>query len=66
MSSAKRVVLKSPVREFRTPGSVRGQLGNWLSYLDHVPHKSLKFSSCHLHAGCHLANKQVSARFVPK
>ena len=34
MPSAKRAVLKSPVREFRTPGSVRGQLGNWLFYLD--------------------------------
>ncbi len=38
----KRVSLKSPVRENhalseaegRTPGSVRGQLGNWLSYRD--------------------------------
>jgi len=26
--------LKSPVREIRTQGSVRGQLGNWLFYLD--------------------------------
>jgi hypothetical protein len=26
--------LKSPVRENRTPGSVRGQSGNWLSYRD--------------------------------
>jgi hypothetical protein len=31
---AKRTTLKSPVREFRTPGFVRGQLGNWLFYLD--------------------------------
>jgi len=30
----KRAVLKSPVREIRTQGSVRGQLGNWLFYLD--------------------------------
>jgi hypothetical protein len=36
MPSAKRAVLKSPVREFRTPGSVRGQLGNWLFYLDYT------------------------------
>jgi hypothetical protein len=34
MPCAKRAILKSPVREFRTPGSVRGQLGNWLFYLD--------------------------------
>jgi len=31
----KRAVLKSPVREIRTQGSVRGQLGNWLFYLDY-------------------------------
>jgi len=30
----KRGYLKSPVRENRTPGSVGGQLGNWLSYPD--------------------------------
>ncbi len=30
----KRVYLKSPVRENRTPGSVGGQPGNWLSYPD--------------------------------
>ena len=29
-----RVFLKSPVRENRTPGSVRGRLGNWPSYRD--------------------------------
>ena len=29
-----RVLLKSPVRENRTPGSVRGPLGNWRSYRD--------------------------------
>jgi hypothetical protein len=29
-----RVCLKSPVRENRTPGSVRGQAGNRLSYRD--------------------------------
>jgi hypothetical protein len=39
MPSAKRAVLKSPVREFRTPGSVRGQLGNWLFYLDFLTFK---------------------------
>jgi len=27
-------LLKSPVRENRTPGSVRGPLGNWRSYRD--------------------------------
>jgi hypothetical protein len=30
----KREPLKSPVRETRTPGSVRGPLGNWRSYRD--------------------------------
>jgi RimJ/RimL family protein N-acetyltransferase len=30
----KRVLLKSPVRENRTPGSVRGLSGNWQSYRD--------------------------------
>ncbi|MBI5601733.1 MAG: hypothetical protein HY879_00095 [Deltaproteobacteria bacterium] len=30
----KRIILRNPVREFCTPGSVRGQSGNWLSYLD--------------------------------
>jgi RNA-directed DNA polymerase len=30
----KRVLLKSPVRENRTPGSVRGPLGNWRPYRD--------------------------------
>jgi len=30
----KRVFLKSPVRENRTPGSVRGLLGDWQSYRD--------------------------------
>ena len=30
----KRVSLKSPVLEYGTPGSVRGQPGNWLSYRD--------------------------------
>jgi hypothetical protein len=29
-----RVYLKSPVRENRTPGSVRGRSGNWPSYRD--------------------------------
>jgi len=30
----KREPLRSPVREYRTPGSVRGSLGNWRSYRD--------------------------------
>jgi len=30
----KRALLKSPVREIRTPGSVRGLLGNWQFYRD--------------------------------
>src|ERR1039457_120564 len=30
----KRTVLKSPVRENCTPGSVRGRSGNWPTYLD--------------------------------
>lgn len=33
----KRVFTKSPVRENRTPGSVRGLSGNWQSYRDQVP-----------------------------
>ena len=32
----KRVGLKSPVRENRTPESVRGPLGNWRSYRDGI------------------------------
>ena len=32
----KRVFTKSPVRENRTPGSVRGLLGNWQSYRDQL------------------------------
>src|ERR1035438_9139365 len=32
----KRTVLKSPVRENCTPGSVRGRSGNWPTYLDAV------------------------------
>jgi len=32
MALRKRVLLKSPVRKIRTPGSVRGLLGNWQSY----------------------------------
>ena len=35
----KRVYLKSPVRENRTPGSVGGQPGNRLSYPDERPSK---------------------------
>jgi len=34
MTGATRVTWKSLVREFRTPGSVRGRLGNWPFYLD--------------------------------
>jgi hypothetical protein len=34
MAEATRSGLKSRVRENRTPGSVRGQSGNWLSYRD--------------------------------
>ncbi len=30
----KRVLLKSPLRENRTAGSVRGASGNWRSYRD--------------------------------
>jgi len=30
----KRVLLKSPVRENRMPGSVRGRLGDWPSHCD--------------------------------
>jgi len=33
----KRVFLKSPVRENRTPGSVRGLSGDWQSYRDARP-----------------------------
>jgi len=33
-ASAKRVCPRSPVREYRTPGSVRGHPGNRVSYLD--------------------------------
>jgi hypothetical protein len=33
----KRVSLKSLVRENRSPGSVRGRLGNWPSYRDAAP-----------------------------
>src|SRR5690349_23285166 len=32
----KRVFTKSPVRENRTPGSVRGLSGNWQSYRDQL------------------------------
>jgi len=35
-ASAKRATLKSPVRENRTPGSVRGAPGNRRPYLDTV------------------------------
>ena len=33
----RRVFTKSPVRENRTPGSVRGLSGNWQSYRDQLP-----------------------------
>ena len=33
---------KSPVRECRTPGSVRGVLGNWHPYRDHEFHRGGK------------------------
>ena len=33
----KRVFTKSPVRENRTPGSVRGLSGNWQSYRNQLP-----------------------------
>jgi len=36
-------LLKSPVRENRTPGSVRGRSGNWPSYRDgHYPSRCIK------------------------
>jgi hypothetical protein len=35
-SLAARVFTKSPVRENRTPGSVRGLPGNWQSYRDQL------------------------------
>jgi len=38
------VQVKSPVREFRTPGSVRGLSGNWQFYRD-VRHASSAFVS---------------------
>ena len=43
MSSVKRITLKSPVREFRTPGSVGGQSGNWLSYPNGFSQEYLDF-----------------------
>jgi hypothetical protein len=33
-----RALLRSPVREFRTPGSVRGLSGDWQTYLNGVSH----------------------------
>jgi hypothetical protein len=43
----KRVFTKSPVRENRTPGSVRGLPGNWQSYRDQLfidhNHRSAQF-----------------------
>ena len=39
----KRIILRNPVREFCTPGSVRGQSGNWLSYLDPQNYGSHRF-----------------------
>jgi arylsulfatase A-like enzyme len=48
----KRVFLKSPVRENRTPGSVRGRSGNWPSYRDAETLKlngysTAQFGKCH-------------------
>jgi len=41
-----RVNTKSPVREYRPPGSVRGALGSWRPYLDILGiHRSLKPSA---------------------
>jgi len=40
MAEATRSGLKSRVRENRTPGSVRGRLGNWPSYRDGVQTES--------------------------
>ncbi len=37
-------MLKSPVRENRTQGSVRGRSGNWLVYLDSVPNMFSRLS----------------------
>jgi hypothetical protein len=35
-----RVDLKSPVREYRPPGSVRGASGNRRPYLDNIEHRT--------------------------
>jgi len=43
----KRVLLKSPVRATRTPGSVRGRSGNWPSYRDDFPRESFTVSNHH-------------------
>ena len=39
-----RVDLKSPVRENRLPGSVRGAPGNWRPYRDFATKLPLKFA----------------------
>ncbi len=39
----KRVLSKSSVREFRTPRSVRGQPGNWLSYRDRSFNRNIRY-----------------------
>ena len=41
----KRVLLKSPVREFRTPGSVRGLLGNRQSYRDQCAERAFRLGA---------------------
>jgi len=45
--SARRAVLRSPVRENCTPGTVRGRSGNWPSYLDGLT--KIKFLSTIVH-----------------
>jgi hypothetical protein len=42
--SAKRAILKSPVREYRSPGSVRGHPGDRVSYLDNAMPTSERLS----------------------
>ena len=39
-----RVFTKNPVRENRTPGSVRGLSGNWQSYRDLTERRTRLFS----------------------
>jgi hypothetical protein len=49
MLRAKRVTLKSPVREIRTPGFVRGRLGNW-PFLPRL-RKNMGVNGARLHKG---------------